>query len=170
VRVIDSRVLVGETAFAKEWIIKLNDESSLCDLLMGRCCSVLTATDFETISAQRASLAAVPPETNVLTFAVELYYFVPVGTGEVSTGATSMSVKWKELLSAQGVVLTSTTPVGPMHLSRYPGHAFCGLRRIVPSENYAKYVMAAVITSACSSACCNLDVSSCLCAVGQQRS
>ncbi len=103
-RVVDSRVLVDETAYGKEWIIKPNDESSLCDVLMGKCCSVLTASDFESIAVQRASVAAVPRESNVLTFSVELYYLCPVGEDEVSTAATSMSVKWKELLIAQGVV------------------------------------------------------------------
>jgi len=167
--VIDSRVLVDETAYAKEWIIKSNDESSLCDLLMGKCCSVLTAPDFESISVQRASVAAVPRESNVLTFSVELYYFSPVGEDEVSTAATSMSVKWKELLIAQGVVLTSTTPVGPMRVSRYPGLKDSRLGCIIPAGPRLHFAMATVINFS-SIACCNFYDSSCVSVVGQQRS
>lgn len=145
---IDSRVLVDETAYAKEWIIKPNDESSLCDVLMGKCCSVLTASDFESIAVQRASVAAVPRESNVLTFSVELYYLCPVGEDEVSTAATSMSVKWKELLIAQGVVVTSTTPVGPMRVSRYPGLKDSRLGGIIAAGHSLHIAMATVITSA----------------------
>jgi hypothetical protein len=148
VRVVDSRVLVDETAYGKEWIIKPNDESSLCDVLMGKCCSVLTASDFESIAVQRASVAAVPRESHELTLLVELYYFSPVGEDEVSTAATSMSVKWKELLIAQGVVLTSTTPVGPMRVSRYPGLKDSSVGCIIPAGHSLHIAVVAVITSA----------------------
>jgi hypothetical protein len=166
VRVIDSRVVEEESAFAKEWLIRANDESSLCDLLLGRCCSVLRATDFEAVSVQRASPAAIHPESNVLTFSIEFFYFPPVGEDEVNTAATSMSVKWKEHLIAQGVVHTSTTPVAPMCVSRYDGHKQSGLGGMTPSSFPRNLNMTAVTNSACSSACCIFYLSSCFCVVG----
>lgn len=166
-RVIDSRVVEEESAFAKEWTIQKNDESSLFDLLLGRFCSVLRATDFEAVSAQRASPAAVHLESNVLTFSIEFFYFIPVGEDdEVNTAETSMSVKWKEHLIAQGVVHPSTTPVAPMCVSRYDGHKQYGLGCMTPSSFPGKCNMAAVTNSTCSSACRIFSLSSCFCVVG----
>jgi hypothetical protein len=136
VQVIDSRVVVGESSFGKVYSIELNDEASLFDCLMGRCCSVLRAADFEKIAVQRTSLAAVSPESNVLIFSVELYHFHTTYEGEVCTGASNMTRNWDELLAAGGVVDAATTPAAAIHVSRYPGHLVAPAELIFPRVSF----------------------------------
>ncbi len=136
VQVIDSRVVVGESSFGKVYSIELKDEASLFDCLMGRCCSVLRAADFEKIAVQRASFAAVSPESNVLIFSVELYHFHTTYEGEVCTGAANMTRNWDELLAAGGVVDAATIPAAAIHVSRYPGHLVSPAELIFPRVSF----------------------------------
>ena len=68
IRVVDSRVLLGEFGETKVWTIQLNDENSLFECLMGRCASVLNSDNFRKISAQRLANEMVDAESDILTF------------------------------------------------------------------------------------------------------
>ena len=130
VRVVDSRVLIAESAVTKIWTIEPNDSESLLRCLKGRCALALNMSDFEKLATQRASDQMVNAESNVLTFSAECFYF----STAVSVTQKSMLRSWEEQAAAAGVSLIESpsrvnfSSIIPL---KFPGHCGFGFRPIV---------------------------------------
>jgi hypothetical protein len=147
VRVFDSRVVIGEQAFGKQWTFEANDQASLLCCLMGKCASVLSPADLIKVSAQRASLVVITPESNVLTFSAQVYYFDPDGdvASEAAARVSRISRNWNEALSAQGI--TPAIPVEAKKNSTYPGHFVLDGKLWLTRSSWSRFIVVMSLSS-----------------------
>ena len=95
---------------------------------MGRCASVLNSDNFRKISAQRLANEMVDAESDILTFAIECFYF-----GEDNDAVRASKAKllrtWEERATDLGVKLRETTAKSNIDSSlpsKPPGHTQFG--------------------------------------------
>ena len=105
--VIDSRVLVGDSSFTKQWNIK--DPAVLVDFLLGKCASGLNESHFEQLKGELPNGMTRPS-----IFSIDCYRFQE-SLVDTEGDRVAMIRNWKEFVLSENVDLFTDQP--PVHIS-----------------------------------------------------